>query len=273
MVPCQQILAAIRNNPRVRIVQRIDGAAQDYGRDSEADKKQHQVNLLADLTIFQSRYCHYSTREKFPVILQDGPIIYNPVDVELFTPNGPKRYFPHTKLVAAVTWSKNPMKGAVSVYEVAKKNPEIGFVLCGNFQNAPNIENVYSLGVLDHTELAKALRSCDVLTTFSQNEACPNHVLEALASGLPILYLDSGATSEVVGDAGLPVVVDDFATQLELVLCNKKSLSSLARHRAVTKFAPGIIFPKYMEAIEIAMNSPLKVPMVRRLLKAYLNFQ
>jgi len=38
----------------------------------------------------------------------------------------------------------------------------------------------------------------------SQNEACSNALLEALACGLPALYLDSGSNGEVVGAGGLP---------------------------------------------------------------------
>jgi glycosyltransferase involved in cell wall biosynthesis len=270
MVPRRQILKAIRRNPRVRIVQRIDGAAQDYGRDPEADRIQHEVNLLADLTIFQSEYCRYSTREKFPVIIQDGPVIHNPVDVNLFTPSGKRRSFPQDTLVAAVTWSQNPMKGAASVYAVTRNNPNVGFVLCGNFSDAPSVPNVHALGILSRDELAEALRSCDAMITFSQNEACPNHVLEALASGLPVLYHDSGAMKEVIGDCGEPVTPEDFLSQLKLVLQHKTRYSTAARQRAIKHFAPQRIFPQYLEAINNALGIPTRLPTARRLAIAYM---
>ena len=148
MVPRSEILRAIRFNPQVRVVQRIDGAAQDYGRNPESDQRQRAVNLLADLTIFQSEYCRFSTREKYPVILQDGPVIHNPVDIGLFNPAGHKRPFETPKdLVACVTWSTNPMKGAASIYEVASSNPTLGFVLCGQYPDAPDLPNIFLLGV------------------------------------------------------------------------------------------------------------------------------
>ena len=269
MVSRSQILHAIRHNPRVRIVQRIDGAAQDYGRHDDADHRQRQVNLLADLTVFQSDYCRNSTREKFAVIVHDGPVIHNPVDIELFRPEGPKLSSSESVRVACVTWSTNPRKGVASVYTVARSNPRIGFILCGRHPDAPDLPNLHCLGVLGREELARALRSCHVLLTFSQNEACPNHVLEALASGLPVLYHDSGAMSEVIGECGLPVSVENFATQLEQVMGRQVELSLQARQRALIHFHPQRVFPRYLDAMQAALQRPTTVPLARRLWLAW----
>ncbi len=263
MTPKSLILKAIRANPDIRIVQRIDGAAQDYGRDAEADERQGAVNKWADLTIFQSEYCKYATRKKFNVIRQDGPVIHNPVDIELFRPAG--NHNSATTRVASISWSTNKMKGAGKIYETAKANPEVDFLLCGNFPDAPALPNLKLLGVLGRSELAETLGSCDVLLTFSQNEACPNHVLEALACGLPVLYDDSGAMKEVIGDCGLPVTVDTFPSGLAKIMSDRKRLSSMARQRALDSFHPDKIFGRYMAEIQ---NSVVQAPRVR-LLRAW----
>ena len=260
MTPYADILRAIRHNPKVRIVQRIDGAAQNYGRDAEADRRQARVNRIADLTIFQSKYARYSTRERFPIIKQDGPIIYNPVDLATFNPDGERRQFPRNVQVACVTWSKNPYKGIAQIYRVAKDHPKIDFVLCGRFEDAPEIPNVHKLGQLSRPELATALRSCQLLLTFSRNEACPNHVLEALACGLPVLYEDSGAMREVVGDCGSPVTGEDFAEQLGRVLSDLERLSKAARQRALEHFNPQENFNQYVQAIQVGLARPSRVP-------------
>ena len=88
LVPRRTLLKGLRRNPAARIVQRIDGAAEDYGRDPEADRRQRAVNRVADLTIFQSEYAKRATRERFRIIEQDGPVLHNPVDVTRFTPDG-----------------------------------------------------------------------------------------------------------------------------------------------------------------------------------------
>jgi len=263
------ILKAIRYNPAVRIVQRIDGAAQDYGRPWDADRRQHMVSRLADLTVFQSNYCRYSTREKFPVIAHDGPVIYNPVNSDFFCPEGPRITFPEKILVACLTWSINKLKGAESVYAAARENPDVGFVLCGRYEDAPALPNIHLQGVLDREALAVVLRSCHVLLTFSQNEACPNHVLEALASGLPVLYHDSGAMAEVIGDCGLPVTVSGFRGQLEKIMTRHHVLSDGARRRALSDFHPRVIFPRYMKVMQDVLNPSLSVPCIVRLGLAY----
>jgi glycosyltransferase involved in cell wall biosynthesis len=270
MTPHREIIRAFRFNPDVRIIQRIDGAAQDYGRNPEADRRQRKINFLADLTIFQSEYSRYSTREKYPVIANDGPVIYNPVDTQLFNPYGESRSFqPYAQLVACVTWSTNPMKGSSHVYAAAASNPDIGFVLCGQFPDAPKLPNLFPLGILSRMKLSIALRSCKMLLTFSKNEACPNHVLEALASGLPVLYDDSGAIREIVADCGLPATVQNFHDQYSLISKKLDQYSESARHRAQTYFSPQKIFPKYMNALFAALNTPARTSRFKRRLLSF----
>jgi glycosyltransferase involved in cell wall biosynthesis len=249
MTPLRDVFRAIRRNPKVRIVQRIDGAAQNYGRDPEADVRQRDVNRFADLTIFQSAYAKYSTRELFKVIPQDGPVIYNPVDLNVFRPDGERMDFPQSLRVACATWSTNPRKGSAQIYEVAKATPEVGFVLCGSYADAPALPNVYKLGLLDREKLATALRSCQAMLTFSQNEACPNHVLEALACGLPVLYGDSGAMKEVIGNCGLPVTVETFPARWEEINSGLRERSRQTRKRAEEMFGPEVTLSKYIENI------------------------
>ena len=86
MTPVWKVWLTKLLHPNIKIIQRIDGSAEDYGRGSKWDRIQSKVNKLADITIFQSEYSKYATREKFKVIKNDGPVIYNPVDTELFKP-------------------------------------------------------------------------------------------------------------------------------------------------------------------------------------------
>lgn len=269
MTPVDQIVKAICFNPRIRVVQRIDGVAQDYGRDTESDRNQAEVNQWADLTIFQSRYSRFVSREKYRVIGQLGPIIYNPVDLEQFTPHGPKRALDGKYRVVCVSWSSNPLKGSAQIFAVARNNPHISFVLCGNFINIPDLANLHKLGVLDRDDLASVYRSCQLLLTFSKNEACPNHVIEALASGLPVLFEDSGAMSEVIGDCGAPVTIENFPYQFDEILRLLPDLSTKARERAIQRHHPKQIFPEYIEAIQDALSKPTQIPISKRFLAAW----
>ena len=217
-------------------------------------------NKIADLTIFQSNYARYSTREKYSVITSDGPVIYNPVDLETFSPEGERLKFKRKYQISCVTWSTNPFKGAAQIYAVAQTRKDLDFILCGSFQDAPNLPNVHKMGVLNREDLATALRSSQVLLTFSKNEACPNHVIEALACGLPVLYEDSGAMREVIGNCGYAITLETFSTQLGRAIKGLRRLSQQARERAMQHFSPEETLGRYVEEMIKATERPTRVP-------------
>lgn len=262
MVDYRAITQAKRRLSEMIVVQRVDGSARDYGRYDDADKRQARVNLLADLTIFQSRYSKYSSREKYKVIAQDGPIIYNPVDVQMFRPDGPPLPLAGEIRICNASFSTNVKKGTWQIGDLARANPDVDFILCGRYPELPDLPNIHLLGPLNHEDLSAAMRSCHVSLHLAENDPCPNVVLESLASGLPVLYKDSGGTPELVGDGGLPVTVETFRGQLEAVLAQREGLSQAARARAVTHFAPEIIFPKYLAVMEKAKRS--RMPLIFR---------
>lgn len=258
LVSPRELLRGLRANGRARLVQRIDGAAADYGRDASADRRQRAVNRLADLTIFQSAYARQTTRDRFHVIGHDGPVIHNPVDLDRFSPHGERQAFTEPRRVVSVSWSTNPKKGAASIYETAARRPDIGFYLCGRYEDVPALPNLHALGVLDREALARVLRSCDAMLTYSESEACPNHVLEALASGLPVLYRDSGAMAEVIGDCGLAVDPATFGAALDSMVRDREAWSLRARTRAERSFHPQRQFAAYVDAINLALSAPPK---------------
>ncbi|HUP40214.1 MAG TPA: glycosyltransferase, partial [Vicinamibacterales bacterium] len=255
------IRRAKRTHPSIVVAHRVDGSAADYGGNPDADRKQARVNMLADVTIFQSRYSRHSTREKFPVVAQDGPVIYNPVDIERFRPGGPKIDLPAGTKVACASWSTNRRKGNWQIDELAARNPQTIFVLCGRFEGITERPNVVRLGHLDREAIATALRSCDVFLSLTENDSMPNVVLEALASGLPVLYLPSGGVPEIVGECGVAMQPAEFTTALRQVESKHAELSAAARLRAEQHFAPDVILPKYVEAFAGAVRRPEPSPM------------
>lgn len=261
IVPYDLIKQVKRTRPEVRVVQRVDGSAQDYGRKDNADTKQARVNLLADLTIFQSQYSKYSSREKFRVIHQDGPVILNPVDSTLFSPDGERMSLPGGLRICNASWSTNPKKGTWKTGQLARDHPDITFVLCGRYEALPDLPNICMLGHLDSDGMAAAMRSCHAFLNLSENDPCPNVVLEALASGLPILYKDSGGVTELVGDCGIPIEPKTFREGINRMSRSRTRLSHRARERVLANFTHKIIFPKYLDAI--AGSEPRSQPSLR----------
>ena len=237
-------------NPKVRVVHRVDGAGKDYGRTDGADSLQQAVNTLADLTIFQSDYCRRSTMQKFHIIGLDGPTIYNPVDVEAFTPDGdvhPDIAQIDGPRVLTAIWSPNPRKGAWRVPMLARANPDVHFVFIGQtaFDDSP--PNLHRFGAMDHAQLAAAMRSSDVFLNLSENDPCPNIVIEAQACGLPVIYVPSGGTPELVSeDTGLPFAEDAaFRPALDQILGDLPRRKAAARAWTVTQFHQDHIFAQY----------------------------
>ena len=251
------IMDKLKKNSKLKVLHRIDGSAQDYGRRDDADKKQSQVNTLADVTIFQSNYGKYATMQKYPVIKNDGVVIYNPVDIDTFSPLGERVDFPYKIKICCATFSTNKKKGLSHVYRLAEQFEEFDFILCGRLDGAPDLRNIHLMGMLDNVELAKVMRSCDLFLFPSENEACPNVVLEAMASGLPVIYKDSGATSEIVGRCGIPMG-EEFEADVQHIISNRPVLSAETRDRAIEGYSPDIIFELYIKAILNAERKPVK---------------
>jgi len=240
-------------HPRGIVVHRVDGSGQHYGRadGAKVDRRLLKVNRQATLTVFQSVYARETMlRGPLRESTSYATVVPNPVDTEIFTPEGPRHLRPSDRpRVAVVGWSTNPRKGMASIWALARAHRDVHFVLIGRFDCPPDIfwlPHVSDFGTQDAVGLPAILRSCDALVTFAEREACPNHVLEAMACGLPVLYLDSGATRELVGDdAGLPVTEATFRAALN-ELCGLNG--EIARKRAL-EFAPDEIFPRYLAAI------------------------
>ena len=257
VVPYRTVLRAKKTHPGVKVLHRIDGSARDYGRAPVADRQQALVNTLADMTVFQSEYGRYATTRKFLVIAQDGPVIYNPVDLRRFTPEGERVSLPGKVRVCHVAYSTNKKKGVTALFDLAQAHSSVDFILIGRYESPPDLPNLHLLGYADWEALPKVLRSCDVFLTLSENEACPNVVLEALASGLPILYKQSGGTPELVGECGAPVEHGTFRETLGSILRRRRKLGEAARARAVERFSPDVVFPSYLEAAAEAERRPL----------------
>jgi len=249
--PYYKIQLAKLVHPNLCVVHRIDGAAQDYGRGVEWDQRQRRINNMADLTIFQSQYSRYATREKFNVIVHDGPVIYNPVDTILFKPYLENPLASSRAKIANISFSTNIKKGADQIFQVAQENHDIDFILIGRFNNQPDLKNVRFTGHIKREEVAGILGTCHFFLFLSQNESCPNVVLEAMASGLPVLYLDSGGTAELVGDTGIAITTETFREAFEDIWHNWHYWSKTTRARAENTFSISKIIPEYLNAISV----------------------
>ncbi len=110
-------------------------------------------------------------------------------------------------------------------------------------------ERVEFSGAYTQEQAPDIYRSADAYVMTKHNDPCPNTVLEALASGLPVLYSDSGGVPELAGtEAGvaLPCPEDWDKTRAPTpeaigqgmlqIAAGHRAFALTARRRAVERF-------------------------------------
>jgi len=126
-------------------------------------------------------------------------IIYGAVDRKLFHPARNSDYQDFVLITGDCKGRKNPGK----VLEVVSYNPDLNFIICGRYWKKfiSKLETQYqNLTVLDFSmgQNALLMREASAYMTLSLQEGGPFPVLEALASGTPVLSTPVGWVPEIV---------------------------------------------------------------------------
>ena len=197
-------LRALRHSG-CRMVHRVDGPMQSYrGFDNGSDARIAAINhQLAEATIVQSRY---SLQEHITLgyTLRNPHVIMNVPDPAIFHRQGRVAFDRKRKArLISTSWSDNPNKGAAIYQEIAQQLDPARFeyTFVGNTPLA--LDHIRVVPPVTSQQLAQLLREHDIYITASKNDPCSNSLIEALASGLPALYLNSGGHPEIVGQAGV----------------------------------------------------------------------
>ncbi|MCS6875826.1 MAG: glycosyltransferase [Aquificaceae bacterium] len=172
------------------------------------------------------------------------------VDTELFSPYKREENFwskrfdikKHQKVILYVG-RVSKEKGLDNFLYVARCFPEDAFVIVGDGPYRAEIEakrpnNVYFTGYMVGEELAKAYASSDVFLFPSETETYGQVVLEAMASGLPVVVSSRGASHEHVEEGVNGFIAtkpEDFVEKLSILLENeslRKNMAQEAYYRA-----------------------------------------
>jgi glycosyltransferase involved in cell wall biosynthesis len=165
-------------------------------------------------------------------------VIYNGVDLVKFHP-GPAGDAVRAALgiepgawVAATVASLNFYKG-VDVFvnaipAVLEKHPGARFIIVGDGPERKNLEKLAAdLGVAPRVaftgiraDVDEILRASDLFVLSSRTEAFPNVILEAMATGLPVVSSDVGSVAELVeeGKTGHRIRPEDPAVLARSIL-------------------------------------------------------
>jgi glycosyltransferase involved in cell wall biosynthesis len=189
-----------------RMVHRMDGPIGMYrGFDDGTDARIAAINAeLADATILQSRYS-LAKHAELGIELREPTVVTNTVDPAIFHPPEAREPLDGRPLrVVASSWSQNPRKGADVLDWLDRNLDPADATVTFVGQASKPFERIRRVGPLDSHGVAQVLREHDVYLAASRDDPCSNALLEALACGLPAVYLASGGHPELVGDAGVP---------------------------------------------------------------------
>ena len=189
-----------------RAVHRVDGPViLVRGADQHLDDKLFKANNeVADITIFQTFWSMCAALELgyCPI---NPVVIINAVDQHIFNKKG-KLPFSSTRKtkIISTSWSNNPRKGG-PIYKWLDQNLDFNkyeYTFVGRVSE--KLENIKIIPPVPSNELAEILKKQDIYITASAKDPCSNALIEALSSGLPALYLNSGGNPEIVKKGGLP---------------------------------------------------------------------
>jgi glycosyltransferase involved in cell wall biosynthesis len=190
------------------IIQRLDGVyypsqhGEDFSKMNEPMKTIYQS--LANYVVYQSLY---SKKQCFQMFgekpAEQYSIIVNGVDKEIFYPNKEKKIAEKIIFTTVGAFRKKAMiEPIVKALDSFKGKLKFELNVVGPIQ-LPELETflkrdyIVRQGEKSAVELADILRQSDVFIHSQLNDNCPNAVLEALSSGLPVVGFDSGAMSEL----------------------------------------------------------------------------
>jgi glycosyltransferase involved in cell wall biosynthesis len=233
--------------PGCRMIHRVDGPIGVYrGYDDGTDRVIAAVNAdLADATVLQSRYS-LEKHDEIGISLRAPVVIPNTVDPAIFHPPPQRSPIDDRRVrVIATSWSDNARKGADTLEwldgNLDRERYEVTFV-----GRAPRpFEWIRAVGPVASEAVAGLLREHDVYLAPSRDDPCSNALLEALACGLPAVYLASGGHPELVGEGGLPYHEDE-----EIPAALDRLSGELEERRAAIAVPPiTTIADRYLEVL------------------------
>jgi len=204
----------------------------DYLRNNQRLQELHR---LSDLIIYQSAFCRESTAQWIQPPERPAQLLHNAVDIQQFAvanPAPPQKPF---RLLTATYFNPDKRYLLRQLFDVLRllnqTNPEAySLTLAGRMDGAEGtrlppwaeqelrqtgqIKVVSYQGAYDLSEAPRVYQQGHVMVHLTQMDACPTAVLEAMACGLPVIYADSGGTSELVGaKAGVAIPVSTSFTE------------------------------------------------------------
>jgi glycosyltransferase involved in cell wall biosynthesis len=191
---------------------RVDVNSRQYPK----ERKRNLLNKV-DATTAVSKHTAKTVKKEFGIT---PSVIYNGVDNKYFTdsydyPQFLEKYSIESPYILFVG-NFVPRKRPGDVLEVAKQIPEADFLLFGDGPKYPeikgkanSIQNVTLFGRVDKKILPAIYTHADCFLFPTVREGCPNVVLEAMASGTPVVGYRKTSMPELIEDQETGFLVEE----------------------------------------------------------------
>ncbi len=193
-----------------RIIQRLDGIyhQKKHGNEYHALNQpiQEIYDQYADHIVFQSEY---SRQQCFRMFEEKGKttysIVHNGVHKNTFTPKNTDSLQVQEKVRFITTGgfrNKDMLEPIIEALDQLESEFDFELTIVGPIQGdsvLPYVKRKYvrHIGERDGQQVSALLQKAHIFLYSIANPACPNSVLEAISTGLPVVGFDSGAMREL----------------------------------------------------------------------------
>ena len=225
----------------------------------------------ADGVVCISRY----TQQAVSQLARRTWVIPNAVDASFFAVQAErsKGIRPRILCVGVITPLKNQIAFMTALDGLAQKHPLEVVFLGDLIRDDPYGLQFQELirsrpwcthaGFADRNELKEQLRRASLLVLPSHEENCPMSVLEAMATGLPVVASKLGGVPDLVqeGDTGYfcnPKEGGSMAAAVEKIVTNPslgQEMGERAKKRALNRFHPDIIARQHLEVYREVLST------------------